>query len=235
MGDGGSLPQNINEENTNVNLNESSLCQMMMDTCVIDNFWMSACSGSGPGLFLWPCSPLHLGARDPGSWTEFHDDRHLLWAVCHGGKSAYCLYSRKWVLIKGCALMSVCSCFYFWICKGFPEPPVVPLCPCASDSLHRHHTYTAGSHFSGRWTSDGDEWLPQCASKHAGQENFFFFTPSLFIRWRKSLTCWAKYCRNIHHAFSFCSTASLCFDPNSDLHQSDIHNERLCKRNVSET
>lgn len=49
---------------------------------------MSVCSGSRPGLFLRPRSPLHLGNRDPCSWAEFHHDGYLLWAVCYGGKNS---------------------------------------------------------------------------------------------------------------------------------------------------
>lgn len=133
---------------------------------------MSVCSGSGPGLCLWACSPLHLGDRDPGSWTEFHHDRHLLWAVCHGGKSACWSYTWKWVNTK--TKKSVCAhVFYFCVCKGFPEPTMVPFCSGVADPLRRHHTYTAGSHFSGCWASDRDERLPQRASKHAGREESF--------------------------------------------------------------
>lgn len=53
------------------------------------------CSGSGLGLFLWPCGPLHMGSRHPGSRTEFHDDRNLLRAICYGGQNPYWLFAQK--------------------------------------------------------------------------------------------------------------------------------------------
>lgn len=46
---------------------------------------------------------------------------------------------------KVCILMFLC-----FVYKGFPKPSVVPFCTCAADPLHRHHTYTPGSHFSRR-------------------------------------------------------------------------------------
>lgn len=150
---------------------------------------MSVCLGSGPGLFLWPCSPLHLGNRHPGSWTEFHHDRHLLRAVCYGGKNAYWLYTWDWV--NKHEDKCVCSCFTFHVCKGFLEPSVVPFCSGAADPLHRHHAYSAGRHFSGCSASDGDERLPQRASKHAGQP----FNKVLTFLWeQKRLTSPLQIC-----------------------------------------
>lgn len=47
------------------------------------------------------------------------------------------------------------------------------------------------------------------------------------------------WCADYNNVFSLVSflfflTASICFDTNSDLHQSETHNEWLCKRIVSE-
>lgn len=50
---------------------------------------MCVSPGSGPGLFLWPCSSLHLGHWYPGSRTELHYDRNLLRPVCYGGMNPW--------------------------------------------------------------------------------------------------------------------------------------------------
>lgn len=185
--------------------------------------------GSGPGLFLWPCGPLHLGDRNPGCWTEFHHDRHLLWAVCYGGKSV-----SIWECGNKMKISMYAHALPFTFFKGFLEPSVVPFCSGAADPLHRHHTYSAGRHFSGCSASDRDERLPQRASEHAGQSfnrvltlwkakiHFFWFDVQIII--------------NVFSlaSFLFFLTASICFDTDSDLHQSEIHHEWLCKRIVSE-
>lgn len=132
---------------------------------------MSVCSGSGPGLFLWPCSPIYLGDRHPGRWTEFHHDRHLLWTVCYGGKNTPCLLT--WQLLNKNKCRCASSPFDFDFVKGFPEPALVPFCPGAADPIYRHHPNSARRHFSGCSPSDGNERLPQCTPKHAGQLHFY--------------------------------------------------------------
>lgn len=55
--------------------------------------------GSGPGLLLRACGSLHLGSGHPGSRTELHHDRHLLWPVRDGGKSACRFTSGSYIAI----------------------------------------------------------------------------------------------------------------------------------------
>ena len=57
--------------------------------------------GGGPGMFLWPRSPLYLGHRDPRCWTELHHDRDLLRTVCYGGRAVYCFWLLcEWTLSR---------------------------------------------------------------------------------------------------------------------------------------
>lgn len=125
---------------------------------------MCVSPGSGPGLFLWPCSSLHLGHRHPGSRTELHYDRNLLRPVCYGGMSTWSFTEKH--KQRGLVITSI-------IPVGFLEPTLVPFCSSSVDPCHRHHPHTAGGHFSGCWTSHRDERLPQRASEHAGQTRLF--------------------------------------------------------------
>lgn len=144
--------------------------------------------------------------------------------------------SSSWNCFKK---MYMSSHFNFHVCKGFPKPSLVPFHSSAADTLHRHHAYSAGRHFSGCWASDRDERLPQRASKHAGQQaltflwiyrikNTFSICTQVFV-WVLDYNP-AKYPAWLFLFF----TASICFDTDSDLHQPEIYYEWLCKRNVSE-
>ena len=202
---------------------------------------MSVCSGSGPGLCLWACSPLHLGNRDPGSWTEFHHDRHLLWAVCHGGKSAYWLYTWKWVNTK--TKKSVCAhVFIFVFAKGFLNlrwsrfarvllTRSLAILPTLLVAIFQDVQHLTGM----------NDFLNVLQSMQVRKNHLR--KPSQLSLSKKFITitfsysvllCFTQYCKNIDFDLTFHSTATICIDPNSDLYQSDIHHERLCKRNVSE-
>lgn len=108
----------------------------------------------------------------------------------------------------------VWPCSNLHVPVGFLEPALVPFFSSSADPLNRHHSHTAGGHFSGYSASHRDERLPQCPSEHAGQT---------FIGIQARL----NNCPNIYCCFSFFLTASICSDTNSHLHQSQIHYERI--------
>lgn len=72
----------------------SSCESFVIDVWICFSLRVCVPPGSGPGLFLWPCSSLHLGHWHPGSRTELHYDRNLLRPVCYGGINAW-LFPEK--------------------------------------------------------------------------------------------------------------------------------------------
>lgn len=101
-----------------------------------------------------------------GRLVFWQQDRAPLWQEPTLASS---LWRYEHLIIRRKTNKSVWPCYNLHVPVGFLEPALVPFFSSSADPLNRHHSHTAGGHFSGCWASHRDERLPQCPSKHAGQ------------------------------------------------------------------
>lgn len=188
------------------------------------NFVWYMCSGDRPGVFLWTSSSLHLGYRYSGSWTELHHDGHVLWTVCDGGRntcwhSVFYLDTTFLCLKKETALH---WCFCFRVFKGFLNlrwsrfarvllTRSIAITPTLLVAIFQDVHHLTGM----------NDFLNVLQSLQVSTSIF----PSVQFVLKHF---WCSFCVLVKNIHSSHPSASICFDPNSDLHKSEIHNERLC-------
>lgn len=160
-----------------------------------------------------------MGSRHPGSRTEFHDDRNLLRAICYGGQNSYWLFAQKIHLYAHDLTVIFAQGFLNLRWSRFARVLLtrsIAITPTLLVAIFQDvHRLTGMNDFL--------NVLQSMQVRHLATFLWKINIPSVCMSCKYSVST------------SFCLTASICFDTNSYLHQSEIHNERLWEQLVSKS